>query len=46
MIDGGLQDGDDDDKEAGSGVGYARLNRHWAYSFLRRNYVKRKVTTV
>ena len=35
-----------EDEEAGSGLGYIRLNRHWAYSFLRRlNYVKRKATT-
>lgn len=36
----------DNEEEAGNGVGYIHLNRHWAYSFLRRmNYVKRKATT-
>jgi len=38
-----LEDDELEDDEAGSGVGYIRLNRHWAYSFLRRmNYVRRK----
>jgi len=43
MIDRGWQIEND---EAGSGVGYVRLNRHWAYSFLSwMNYVRRKATT-
>jgi len=33
-------------EEAGNGVGYIRLNRHWAYAFLKRmNFVKRKAST-
>jgi len=41
-----LADNELEDDEAGSGVGYIRLNRHWAYSILSRmNYARRKATT-
>jgi len=38
-----LADDELEDDEAGSGVEYMCLNKHWVYFFLRRiNYVRRK----